>query len=309
MKIGFFGTPEPASECLKLLKKEYDVKFVVTQADKPSGRNLKLTACPVKQTALESNIDVLQPEQLNDSEFLQKLKKYETDIYVVIAYGKIIPRNIYELPRLKTINLHPSLLPAYRGAAPIQWAIINGEQKTGITVQLINERMDAGDIIIQEEILLNNTIDSGELYQKVIPIGVDLLKKAIALLSEGQAKPVVQDENKATYCSKISKDTSKINWNDDAEKIHNLARGLNPLPGTWTTINDKLIKIKKTLPVCIENLSLSAGQISFYDKKRLIIGTGKGLLEILYIQPETKKVMDALSFINGHRAYKNMRFN
>jgi methionyl-tRNA formyltransferase len=212
------------------------------------------------------------------------------------------------MPRLKTINLHPSLLPEYRGAAPIQWAIINGETKTGVTGQLINERMDAGDIVVREEILLDKLIDSGDLYQKVIPIGAGLLKKAIVLLNEKQVKPVVQDENKATYCSKLDKNIPKINWNDDAEKIHNLVRGLNPSPGTWTMINDKLIKIKKTLPVYIEKLSLSAGEIEFYDKKRLIIGTGKGLLEILYIQPETKKVMDALSFINGHHTYKNMRF-
>ena len=308
MKIGFWGTPELASECLKSLKEEYDVKFVITQIDKPSGRNLKLTSCPVKQTALEANIDVLQPDKLTDSEFIQKLKEYNVDIYVVVAYGKIIPQNIYELPRLKTINLHPSLLPKYRGAAPIQWALINGETKTGITVQLINERMDAGDIVVQEEILLDDAIDSGDLYQKVIPIGATLLKKAIALLNKNQAKLIEQDESNATYCSKIDKNLSKINWNDDAQKIHNLVRGLNPLPGTWTMINDKLIKIKKT-SVCIENLSLSAGQIAFYDKKRLIIGTGNGLLEILYIQPETKKVMDALSFINGHQAYKNMQFS
>ena len=308
MKIGFWGTPELASQCLKALKEEYDVKFVVAQIDKPSGRNLKLTACPVKQTALELGIDILQPEKLTDPKFIQKLKEYEVDIYIVVAYGKIIPQNIYELPRLKTINLHPSLLPSYRGAAPIQWAIINGETKTGVTVQLINERMDAGDIIIQEEILLDESIDSGELYQKVIPIGVNLLKKAITLLDEEQIKPVLQDENKATYCSKIDKEMSRINWNDDADKIHNLVRGLNPSPGTWTMINDKLIKIKKT-SVCIENLNLSAGEIEFYNKKRLIVGTGKGLLEILSIQPETKKVMDALSFINGHYTYKNMQFD
>jgi len=308
MRIGFWGTPELASECLKSLKEEYDVKFAVTQIDKPSGRNLKLTPCPVKQTALELSIDVLQPEKLTDPEFIQKLKEYDVDIYVIVAYGKIIPRSVYELPRLKTINLHPSLLPAYRGAAPIQWALINGETKTGVTVQLINERMDAGDIVIQEEILLDDFTDAGELYQKVIPVGIDLLKKAIVLLNEGQVKPIIQDENKATYCSKIDKDMAKINWNDNAQKIHNLVRGLNPLPGTWTTINDKLIKIKKTIPVCIENLNLAVGEIEFYQKKRLIIGTGKGLLEILYIQPETKKVMDALSFINGHYLYKNMRF-
>ena len=297
--VGFFGTPDIASYCLKKLNEKYNVAFAVTAEDKPAGRRQQITMPPVKTAALESGIDVLQPVTLKDGAFMQTLKAYNADIFVVVAYGKIIPADIFELPLLKTINLHPSMLPKYRGAAPIPWAIINGEDETGVTVQLINERLDAGDIVQQEIIPLDNSITTGELYERVLPLSADLLVRSIDLLASGGFKPVIQDESEATYCKKIDRDTAHIDWTQSASAVHNLVRGLNPKPVAWTTFRDRNMKIWKTA-LFSEDVSIRPGEILVYRKKRILAGTGDGVIEILSLQPETRKVMDNAAFINGY---------
>lgn len=303
MKIGFFGTPDIAAHCLDSLAGEHDILFAVTPSDKPSGRSQQVQCCPAKDRAVCYDIPVFQPETLKDKDFVKEVQAFDADIYVVVAYGKLIPPEIFNYPPLKTINLHPSLLPKYRGAAPIPWAIINGEKTTGVTVQLINERMDAGDIVIQKEIPLDGEITTGELYDLVFSMGTDLLLEAIKGLGEGSIDPVSQVEEDATHCGKITRETACIDWNSPAEEIHNLVRGLSPRPVAWSVFREKNIRIYRTvLPEQEDGLPNPApGELVRFQKKRIIAGTGRGPLEILELQLENKKKMDGPAFINGAR--------
>ncbi len=301
MKVGFFGTPDIASHVLKRLCREHDVVFLVAPEDKRCGRNLQVQHCSSKELAACEDIPVLQPKTLKTPEFLEELKTYNADIFVVVAYGKLIPRSIFEMPKFGTINLHPSLLPEYRGAAPVEWALVNGERVTGVTVQMINEKLDAGDIVLQEKIELSSSITSGELYELVMPLGEELVLKSIELLSKGRDMLVPQDHSRATHCAKIDRDTAHIVWSKSFSEIHNLVRGLNPKPAAWTTFRGMNIKIWKTIPFHDDEISLLPGEIMKYHKKHLLAGTGSGILEILEIQPENKKRMDGLAFINGYR--------
>jgi methionyl-tRNA formyltransferase len=302
MKIGFFGTPEIASYCLDSLLKKHEIQFVVTAEDKPSGRDMKIQFSPVKALAVKNNIPLLQPVSLKNENFQSEIKKYQADLFVVVAYGRLIPDSVYNLPEFKTINLHPSLLPKYRGAAPIQWALINGENQTGVTVQQINEKLDAGDILIQKKIDLNISINAKELFDLVLPAGAELLEETIERFASGTEVLTKQNEDDATYCSKIDKETARIDWGKSSFEIHNLVRGMNPKPGAWAIFRGKNFKIWKTSPADdISGLNLKPGEAASYMKKRLIIGTGGGLIEILEIQQETKKIMDCISFLNGCR--------
>ena len=307
MRLGFFGTPEIASYCLNELAALYEICFAVTSVDKPVKRSGTPMPSPVKKLALSKNIPVIQPENLNDPEFLNEIKKHRADIFVVVAYGKYIPKEVWENPRLKSINLHPSLLPKYRGAAPVQWALINGETETGVTIQLINEKFDAGDIVVQKTVPVPENMTAAELCEAVLPPGCAMLCEAIELLSSGKAQPVRQNESEATYCGKINRDTARINWASSPEKIHNLVRALNPKPAAWCVFRGAGIRIWKTCRFR-EEAGLKPGQIGVYQKKRLIAGSGAGAIEILHIQPDNKKIMDGLSFINGYRLKQNEYF-
>lgn len=304
MKLGFFGTPLIASYCMEALLKRHSVMFAVTPEDKPVGRSGKLVPPHLKETALKHNIPVFQPVTLKDADFIEKIKSFSADIYVVVAYGKLIPREIFDTPRFGTINLHPSLLPKYRGAAPIQWALINGESKTGVTVQLINEKMDAGDIVIQKQIVLDEMINAEQLYNAVLPIGAELLNEALKLFESGTASTVKQDESKASFCGKITRETAMIDWNNTSANIHNLVRGLSPKPAAWTSFRGMNFKIFST-SLFHESIEIdrkaAAGELFIYQKKRLLAETEAGLLEILELQPEAKSKMTAAAFINGYR--------
>lgn len=310
MKVGFFGTPHFAAYCFSSLTESHEIVFVATGEDKPAGRKQVLQSPPVKNLALQKNIPVLQPGDPAGPSFIEEIEGMGADIFVVVAYGKILPRRVFDLPRYRTINLHPSLLPRYRGAAPMEWALINGEEKTGISVQLMNERMDAGDIVLQSDIPLGIDMTAGELYNIVLPLGADLLLKALDLISSGSAGPVPQDESMATYCGKISRDTGHIDWKRPALEIHNLVRGLSPRPAAWSTFRDKNIKILRTSLIDDDpGINTEPGGIYKYQKKRLIAGTGDGLVEIVELQPETKKAMDAPAFLNGHRIEEGDSFS
>lgn len=309
IKIGFFGTPDIASYTLEKLCEKFEIAFLVAPEDRECGRNRVIQCCAAKETACCMNIPVLQPVSLKDPEFQKAIEAFNADIFVVVAYGKLIPERVFSLPKLGTINLHPSLLPAYRGAAPVQWAIINGETISGITVQMINEELDAGDIVIQEKINISKDATSGDLYEEILPLGADLLIKAIELLASGKAKKIEQNHDKATYCGKINREIARINWSSDAETIHNLVRGLNPKPAAWTIFKDQNIKLWKTA-LFNEDLEYlpEPGEIFRFRKKRLLAGTGKGILEILEIQPENRKIMDGTEFINGYRIGMGEKF-
>lgn len=301
MRVGFFGTPEIASYVLQHICNTYEIVFLVSPEDKKCGRSLKIQECAAKEFATCRDIPVLQPKSLKDPEFAALLESYNADIFVVVAYGKLIPRSVFAMPRLGTINLHPSLLPKYRGAAPVQWALINGDSVTGVTVQMINEELDAGDIVLQEKIAIDENINAGELYDLVFPIGAELVVKSIELLGSGKSELIQQDNSEATHCGKIDKDTAHINWNDEPLRLHNLVRGLNPKPVAWTTFRGHNMKIWRTSIFRGDAPALKPGEVVKFQKKHLLAGTGGGAIEILEIQPENKKKMDGLSFINGYR--------
>lgn len=308
MRVGFFGTPEIASYVLQHICNIYDIAFLVAPEDKKCGRDMKLQECAAKEFASCRDIPVLQPKNLKDPEFAECLRAFNADIFVVVAYGKIIPGSIFAMPRFGTINLHPSLLPKYRGAAPVQWALINGESETGVTVQMINEELDAGDIVLQEKIGIDENISAGELYDIVFPVGAELVAKSIELLGSGKVVPVAQNHSEATRCGKIDRDTAMIRWSSDAAAIHNLARGLNPKPVAWTTFRGHNMKIWKTALFSGITPELKPGEVRKFEKKHLLAGTGNGVIEILEIQPENKKKMDGLSFINGYRLQEGEGF-
>ncbi|MCP4134382.1 MAG: methionyl-tRNA formyltransferase [bacterium] len=302
MRIGFFGTPDIASYCLEELLKKYEIAFVVSSEDKMCGRGRTVRFCEAKEAAVCQDITVLQPCSLDEPEFYEEIQQFNADIFVVVAFGKIIPRKIFDLPRLKTINLHPSLLPKYRGAAPVEWALMNGEAATGITVQLINEKLDAGDIVLQKQVALDQEIGAKELYEIVRPQGAALIDEAIQLLDAGKAELKQQDHEEATYCGKIDRETAHIDWNKPAEEIHNRVRGLNNKSGAWTTFRGKSIKIWKTA-LFTEPLEKepAPGAIVKLGKKKLLAGTGSGIIELQQLQPEGKKVIESQAFINGYR--------
>lgn len=309
MRIGFFGTPQIAAHCLRSLADAHDIAFIVSNDDKACGRHLRVQCCPAKEVALERGIRFYHPKSLKEKPFIDALRLEGAELFVVVAFGRIIPRAVFEMPRLGTINLHPSLLPRYRGAAPVEWALINGETTTGVTVQMINERLDAGDIVLQEKIAIPLDSTAGDLYAAILPIGTRLLLHAIELLAAGNARVSPQDEAAATYCGKIDHELARIQWSANALAIHNLVRGLNPRPGAWTEFRGTHIKIWKTVPASADLLpDAHPGLLVVHRKKHLLAGTGDGWLEILSLQPETKKPMEGLSFINGYRPREGDRF-
>lgn len=309
MKIGFFGTPDLAARVLGDLRRMHDIVFAVTAVDKEAGRNREVQFCPAKARALELGIPVLQPKSLKDPGFLDELRAFEADIYAVVAYGSLIPRSVFDHPALKTINLHPSLLPKYRGAAPVQWALIRGERETGITVQLINEKLDAGDIVVQERLDLDGAMTAADVMGIVSSRGAELIDRAVSILASGSAVPLKQDESQATHCGKIDRDVAMIDWTKTAEEIHNLVRGLNPKPVAFSSFRGENIRIWKTaVPAGDVPAPAAPGSIIRFRKKRLFAGTGSGWVEILSLQPANKKVLDGLSFINGYRLTPEDRF-
>ncbi len=310
MRTGFFGTPELAARVLSGLAESHEICFAVTAPDRESGRNRSMRPCAAKIRALELGIPVLQPEGLKAPDCMGAIRGFQADIFVVVAYGNLIPRQVFELPPLGTINLHPSLLPKYRGAAPIQWSLMHGETETGITVQLINERLDAGDIVIQERVPVDTAVTAADLMEIVSSRGAGIIGRAITLLASGDARPMSQDESSATYCGKIDREMARIRWHEPAAAIHNLVRALNPKPVAFSEFRGEPLKIWKTAIPSSGEVSGDAmpGSIVIHGKKRLLAAAGDGPIEILSLQPANRKVMDAISFINGFHPVSGDRF-
>lgn len=295
------GTPEFAVPYLRSLTadKYFEVKAVITQPDKPAGRKQIITPPPVKIVAQENNLLILQPEKLKDNEeFLLKLKEIKPDLLVVVAYGQIIPRSILALAKLGNINVHPSLLPKYRGASPIQNAILNNEKSTGLTIMLMDEKMDHGPILAQQEIALNGTENNESLHQKMSDKkSTDFLIETIKKFIAGEIKPQPQDDDKATYCKLIKKEEAKIDWQKPVEIISAQIRAFYPWPVAWTTLNSKRAKIFP--PVKITGGTDEPGKISAQDDKLIVAGQDK-MLEILELQIEGKNKVKAKDFILGN---------
>ena len=297
MKIIFMGTPDFAVPSLKALhESNHQIAAVVTGADKERGRGQKVTFTPVKEFALKNNIPVLQPEKLKDEKFITQLKSFSADLFVIVAF-RILPEEVYTIPSKGSFNLHGSLLPKYRGAAPIQWALIKGEVETGVTTFMLEAKVDTGNIILQEKINISDDDDFGSLHDKMSMLGANVVVRTAEQIESGIYKLNMQDNSLASPAPKITKELCEIDWNKSAEQIHNLIRGLSPYPGALFNFKNKMIKIYKTKVV--EDSSTKSGQIK-QTKTSLTIGCGNNSLEILELQQEGKKRMKIEEFLRGY---------
>ncbi|MDQ6756138.1 MAG: methionyl-tRNA formyltransferase [Bacteroidota bacterium] len=299
------GTPEFAVPSLnKLLHGGYNIVAVVTAPDKPAGRGLQLTECAVKKFALEKNLKILQPDKLKSPEFLEELKLLSADFQIVVAF-RMLPEVVWNMPPMGTINLHGSLLPQYRGAAPINWAIINGEKETGVTTFKLQHQIDTGNILLQQKIKINEDETAGELHDRMKEIGADLLTKTVNGLVEGTLKEIQQSaiSNKQSaihHAPKLSTETSKIDWNKPVDEVYNLIRGLSPYPGAFTFLNEKKLKIFKAKKEITQTLSKA---VDFETDKKTFLKfvCNNGYISVSELQLEGKKKMGIEEFLRGYR--------
>ena len=331
MRIVFMGTPDFAKESLEAVyNSKNEVLAVVTNPDKPKGRGMKMIASPVKEFALEKNLKIYQPTKVrNNTEFIEEIKALNPDLLCVVAYGKILPKELLDIPRYGAINVHGSLLPEYRGAAPIQWAVLNGDKRTGITTMFMDIGMDTGDMILKEETEIGEDETTGELWDRLSKIGAKLLVKTIEKIEAipdkenknlEEIKKLVGAEKQGenfTLAPMLEKEMAKIDWSKTSREIKNLVRGLNPIMGAYSFLDGKKIKFWKIDIITIEELEkifpeikeyesrmkkLEPGTIAFADnKKGIFIKTGDSFIKVLEIQGENAKKMDYRSFLNGNK--------
>ena len=303
MNIVFMGTPDFAVESLsKIYDNGHEVLAVVSQPDRPSGRGMKLKPTPVKEYAESKNLKVYQPEKVRkNAEFIEILKGLKPDVIVVVAYGQILPEEILNIPKYGCINVHGSLLPNYRGSAPIQWAIINGDAKTGITTMYMDKGMDTGDMILKEEIEILESDTFGTLYEKLKKMGGKLIIETLEKVSEGTAPRIKQPEE-FTHAPMIEKETCKIDWNKSAREIRNLVRGLNPMPGAYTTLDEMNYKIWMCEIITEDATDKAPGTIiTANEKEGFCVATGKGIVEITEIQAPNSKRMHIKDYLRGNK--------
>ncbi|NUN68284.1 MAG: methionyl-tRNA formyltransferase [Bacteroidetes bacterium] len=299
MRIIFMGTPEFAVPGLELLLANgYTVSAVVTAPDKPRGRGQQVSHTAVKECALRHAIPVLQPESLRDPAFIASLSAHQADLFIVVAF-RILPKEVYTLPALGSFNLHASLLPKYRGAAPINWALINGETESGVTTFFLQEKVDTGNIILQRSIPLPPEMDAGQLHDALSELGARTVLETVRLIESGNARPLPQSDALATPAPKIFKETCRIRWDRPARELHNFIRGLSPYPAAWTNHGERMIKIYRTA-VSSQLSAVSPGRV-MAENGRLFVSTADGVLEVLQLQQEGKKQMSAEEFLRGYR--------
>ncbi len=301
MRILFMGSGDVACPALERLVRQpdWEVVAVITQPDRPKGRNRRLCACPAKELAERHDVPVLTPEKVGKPESIAAIEALNPDIIVVAAYGQYISPKILKIPPLGAINIHPSLLPKYRGASPIQWALANGDQETGVTILYVSEEMDAGDIILQRNVLIDPEDTALTLTPRLAEIGADLLVDALRLIEAGNALRQPQDEVAVTTVYKLEKEDGRIDWQLPATVIHNRIRGFTPWPGGFTETSKGLLKVWKTQPVDGEP-SVAPGTVVACDAEGPVIATGSGMLRLLEGQPEGKKAMSGKAYLCGH---------
>lgn len=304
------GTPDFAVASLKAIhKSKHQIVGVVTATDKPSGRGKKLNSSAVKKYAQENGLTLFQPENLKKDSFKNELTRLNADIFIVVAF-RMLPKTIWEIPNYGTINLHGSLLPHYRGAAPINWAVINGESHTGVTTFIIDEKIDTGEILLQEKIKINDGDNAGIIHDKLMTLGAQLILKTIDGFNENKLIPRTQTSSDKTLKTayKLNRENTKINWNESSQKIRQLVLGLSPYPSAWTTLisNDKTYNFK-IFDADINSKKLNPGSIEI-NKNQFLVGTSDGSIELKIVQLEGKKRMDTASLINGNPFLKTSKF-
>ena len=306
MKIVFMGTPDFAIPSLKkLVESNHSIAAVVSAPDKERGRGREVSFTPVKDFALKNNLEILSPVSLKDQNFVERLKEIDPDLFVVVAF-RILPKEIYSIPKKGSFNLHGSLLPKYRGAAPIQWALINGEKETGVTTFFLEDKIDTGNIILQERILIDDEDNFGSLHDKMMELGATIVLKTVDQISTGKYRVSKQDGSLASPAPKITKEICQIDWNKSAYEIHNLVRGLSPYPSAFFIHEGKSYKVFKTK--VIENYLDSHSQPTeriVQTKNEIYFATRNGILQILELQPEGRKRMAAEDFLRGHKFFND----
>ncbi len=306
MKIVFMGTPDFAAGILEdIIKAGHEIALVVTKEDKPRGRGKEVTFTPVKEVALKHNLPVFQPHRIKDAEAIETLKKYEADVFVVVAYGQILSREILDMPKKICVNIHASLLPKYRGAAPIQWAVIDGEQYTGVTTMRMEDGIDTGDIIETITYELKSDETGGSLFDKLMELGGKLIVSTLEKIENGTATFTKQDDSKSTYAKMLNKKLGDIDFSMDAVSIERLIRGLNPWPSAYTSLNGKNLKIWKAVTK-EDEYEGQPGEIVYVSEDEMYIKTGKGVLSIIELQLEGKKRMYIQDFLHGNKIEKGI---
>lgn len=304
LRIVFMGTSEFAVPSLKaLIERGEQILCVVTQPDKPKGRGRKIYISPVKELALAHNLTIFQPSSLKDGESIEYLKGLSPDLFIVVAYGQILPRDVLDIPPLGTINVHASLLPKYRGAAPINWVLINGEEATGVTTMLLDEGIDTGPILMQRALVIEPEDNHPSLYEKLSKLGAELLKETIDHWKKKDLEPLPQDPTKASYAPPLKKEDGLIDWKRSAKEIQNLIRGLIPWPSAYTHLEGKILKIFDSVVIDAEVQGIP-GEISLVNNDGIQVITGKGSLLIRELQLQDRRRMKASEFIKGYPLIK-----
>ncbi len=300
MKIVYMGTPDfsvPALE--KMIEAGHDIVCVVTQPDRPKGRGKELAMSPVKECALKHGLKIMQPEKVKEKSVVEELRALEADIFVVAAFGQILSQEVLDIPKFGCVNIHASLLPKYRGAAPIQMAILEGDKETGVTIMQMNAGMDTGDILITKTIPIEDSDTAGTLFDKLMYLGGELIVTALPMIERGELTPVPQDDALSTKCGKISKEMGHINWQSPADKIFNLVRAMNPWPSAFSRIDGKMLKIWKVKAIA-ESTNGEPGTVQSVSKDSFTVNTGDGLIEVEELQIEGKKRMTTKDFLLGY---------
>lgn len=300
MRVVFMGTPEFSVPCLeRLVSDGEEVVGVFTQPDKPKGRGYELSFPPVKECALKHNIPVFQPKSMKDGEALEILKKLNPDITIVVAYGKILPAEILYLPKYNSVNIHASLLPRYRGAAPIQWCVINGEKESGVTSMLMNEGLDTGDILLSEKVVITDNMTAGELHDLLSEAGARVMSKTIDDIKSNKIKPIAQNDDESNYSPMLSKELCPVDFREPAFSVHNRVRGLSPWPVATATLNGKKIKIHSSVVSKIKSDGIPGEVVAVNGVITVCCGDGN-CIDILSLQLEGKKRMNTADFLLGH---------
>ncbi len=300
MRVIFMGTPDFAVGALEeIIKAKHEVVLVVTQPDKPKGRGKALQYPPVKECAIKYGLEVYQPEKIRDWKSIETLQSYQPDIIIVAAFGQILPQEILSMPQYGCVNIHASLLPKYRGAAPIQWAVINGEEYTGVTTMRMDIGLDTGDMIAKRQVRLEEDETGGSLFDKLAKAGAELCVETMEMLENNTAEFTPQDNEIATHTSMINKDLGNIEWGKTAVEIERLVRGLNPWPSAYTKLNGKTFKIWKA-KVIEDNSTQPVGTVVYVDKQSMHVQTKDGILSLLEVQIEGKKRMNIEDFLRGY---------
>jgi methionyl-tRNA formyltransferase len=304
----FFGSPDFAVPCLEALHEISEIAVVISQPDRPAGRGLAVRPPAVKKRALELGLEVWQPKKVRTAEFAENLRSLDADVGVVVAYGRILPRAVLDAPRLGCVNVHASLLPRWRGAAPIQWSIVHGDQETGVTLMEVDERMDAGPILAVASTPIAPDENAATLSDRLSKMGAELLREQLPRYVAGDLTPQPQDDAAATMAPLLKKEHGRIDWNKPAREVHNQIRGMNPWPGAHTVLGERRIKVHRALASTLDPEGAVPGEVTALDPEGILVACSEGTLEIQELQESGRKRVDARAFVSGRGVAVGDRF-